>query len=277
MKTLSATGLLLILAGAVAPAATLAQSSSSSGSGINFFIAQRAWFVTWDAPALTSHIVAPGGGAEPAIQTGYTNQVTSAVLSVTTIGARKGPLSLSASYSPSRSFKNDRLVGGNASREEYDLSLGYAVTPNVGMAFIYKGARADAGTHVDAIGVEDFANRQRYQMYLLGVSANAAIGERLSAYANFAYGPGRATVTGDKSDVGTPRVSLRYTIADIGISYPIPNVAFGSLSILAGFRIQTVSFPRVESFTIRTTDYDTQTRKLQTTTQGVSLGVSLGF
>lgn len=270
---------LLVAFAAASPG--LAAAQATGGSGMSFFLAQRLWFASWDLPVADSRIVAGGGAAAPVLQDSVTNVGMRKTLPVTTLGVRVGPWTASASLSPWTRFKDDRLVTDSARRYEYDLNVGYAVTPNIGVAAIYKSGRSESGVMRDSLYVDRsiLSNKQKLRGLLFGVSGNSVIGENLVMYGNLAYGPGKSSLTSEPTPLDI-KFDFRYTVSEVGFSYRIPSIAFGNLALQAGYRIQVVTYTNVDLFTLEPvtgTVLSSRTVRTQSTTQGPFVAFSVAF
>jgi hypothetical protein len=152
--------LISLLAATLVPAVQPCDAQSSppvsadAGEGsffkdIHFSIGEKVWFATWDAPVLNAQVVQPAGGAS-VIATSFVSSSSSKVMAITSASLSSGSFFLSTSFIPAVRFSNSYSVSSKLERREYDTSLGYALSPNVTAAIIYKGGKIN-GAYSDSV------------------------------------------------------------------------------------------------------------------------------
>lgn len=288
MKFSPAISAISVLVGGGASGLAIGQTTTGPGntesqfqSGeFHFFAAQRFWFASWDALLLDASIVIPNpANPVPVIQTGYLSSVKSVILPITSIGAAFGNWSLAANLTPTTNVSITEAIGGEVSRSEYDVSLGYAINENLSAALIYKAGKVENAVTISASNLLGVASsEQDLSGWLIGITGRGKVAENFTMYGNAAFGPGRAT---NRSNFGDTKTSFIYSIGEIGVSYKFPNISFGSWSIQAGYRIQSVLIKDAEFQTISlpptSTVIFTERKNIQSTTQGIVLGISVAF
>jgi hypothetical protein len=110
--------------------------------------------------------------------------------------------------------------------------------------------------------------------WLVGLSGVSPLGGTdLLLYGNAAFGIGRAKYSSPQ----LPSNDVYYQIAEVGVSYPLG----GGFSIQLGYRVQNFTFRRVALQTLTASNPPVllaeSHRNIQSTTQGVIMGISASF
>jgi hypothetical protein len=191
---------------------------------------------------------------------------------LTGLGVSLDRWTLSTTIGWSTQFSNARL-DGKASRSEYDVNLGYAVTPNITAVVLYKGGKSEIPAIVGSIAPQAFRNIQRLRGAGFGLSGRYHLGENWNIYGSAAYGPGHTTLsTGE-------RYNFRYSVAEAGVGYRIPG-APGNLSLTAGYRYQNLDFRHGPDYAIALTTPPTPmngTQRVESATKGWTMGLACSF
>jgi hypothetical protein len=260
---------------ALLPLAASAQSESAMDRA-QFFVSQRVWLADWEIGVVDSRIIPPSATQPtPVLQT-FSGRVNDRrVMPLTGFGVSLDRWTLSATVGWSSEFSDARLDGGKVSRSEYDINLGYAVTPNVTAVLIYKAGKSDIPAAAGSAAPQLFRDKQRLRGVGLGLSGRFPVAENLNAYASAAYSPGRSRFASTDESF-----NFRYTVAEAGLGYRIPG-AFGNMSITAGYRYQNLDFRRgpVYSFALTPAPVELArgTERIQSATKGFIAGVAFSF
>ena len=153
-------------------------------------------------------------------------------------------------------------------RRESDLNLGYAVTPEVGLAIGYKDATETRDVSLGIAPGRTPLLKTRVRGMLLGAVGSFAVYDKLRLYAQAGYGPAR--LKADFLDRGmTLKTRGRYIIGEFGLSYPVfsSTNGLGGATAAIGYRTQTV----------KTDSYDNvfrESRDLRDVRDGVVLSLN---
>jgi hypothetical protein len=157
----------------------------------------------------------------------------------------------------------DRNVDVSAERTEWDLNLGYMLTPNIALSIGYKNLKrsydlqvsysADGyeNENIDAPTLDESLNAP-----IFGLSSVFPIKGKLNLYNNFAYG----LINGDADGY--------YYLGELGINYVIPltQKMVSAIIINLGYRLQRLDL-----------DYGYPGGDQNDTTSGFNLGVTAPF
>ena len=139
-------------------------------------------------------------------------------------------------------YRHDNDVSG--SRTEWDLNIGYFLTPNIAVSLGYKSLEREL-----MLTRTDFWNNYVIKINyplsvhapIIGISASAPINDKFNLYGNLAYG----WLSGDASYEGTDfknnlDVNGNYLFSELGFGYVIPlEQKFASaVTINVGYRFQ---------------------------------------
>lgn len=264
---------------AVALSALLPMSSSLRAESVmdraQFFVSQRVWQADWDMTAVDMRLIPPSG-TQPALlrDAGPAHVRDSRTMPLTGFGVALDRWTLSATVGWSTKYSDARL-DAPAVRSEYDINLGYAVTPNISAVVIYKAGKTDIPSVATGVNPGAFRDEQRLRGVGLGVAARYPIAENWNAYGSAAYSSGRSTLA--KSN---DRLRARYTVAEAGVAYRLPG-ALASMSITAGYRYQEVDFRDGPRYTFAVapepTVVDRSSQRIQSATRGFTAGVTYSF
>ncbi len=254
----------------------LASSVQAESDGApQFFVSQRLWQADWAIGAVTARLT-PASATQPAplLRVGPEFTKVRETMPLTGFGINIDRWTLSATVGWPTNYSNSGF-DGKVSRSEYDVNLGYAVTPNISAVVLYKSGKADipvaAGTPA-AIAVRE---TEKLRGTGLGVSARYPVAENWNLYGSAAYtsGHARLVTSGD-------RYGLRYTVAEVGVGYRIPG-AFSNMSVTAGYRYQNLDFRDVHRLTYALTPapvlVSSESIRPQSATRGFTMGVAFAF
>lgn len=259
---------------ALLPLASSVQAESVL-DGAQFFVSQRLWQSDWDIGVVSSRLI-PASATQPAplLQTRPEFIKVRETMPLTGIGINVDRWTLSATVGWPTNYSDSR-IDGKAARSEYDVNLGYAVTPNISAVMIYKSGKADVPVVTGTPAAIAVREKEKLRGTGLGISARYPIAENWNLYGSTAYtrGHARLLTSGD-------RYGLRYTVAEAGVAYRIPG-AFSSMSVTAGYRYQRVDFRDVHSVTYALTPepvfVSSEPVQPRSATKGFTLGVSFAF
>jgi hypothetical protein len=271
-----------LLCAILAPGIASGQTDSGGGDRAQFFIGQKIWAATWDIRMLDALIVVP----DPSNPASAVATITSAsevsqtkAVPITTIGGGIGNFVVSASLLPPTRFDADLSPTGSIKRSEYELALGYAITPRVIASLVYRTGKLSDATTARAASLASVRGELELKGLLLGIGASAPLQSGWSLYGNAAFGPGKSKLK-PKSGSTLPEgeADLKYAIVELGFSYQfVPGIANTDLAMTfqAGYRAQSVEskafdFPQ-------TIPVVNETGRLQSNTQGFVLGLSVAF
>jgi hypothetical protein len=201
---------LLFVALALAPGLTA--TAQAQESPFSATLGVRAWYTQWDTFTYSDDglvLQSPAG----------TEFVLIPVLSM-----RYGDFVGSLSVFPSTDYSF--VTGSTNRRKEFDINVGYYVTPGVALTLGYK--KIEQG---DANG-----NRYRLNGPVLGVNATAPLGDNFALYGAFALGRMK-TPSGDEI-----QFDADYRLGEVGLAYTLatPSVA-KALTFTGGYRTQVIS------------------------------------
>ena len=263
-------------------------SIGEGSSGVHFFFGVRPWIATWDVPLVHTQLVIPTSGPPPVFRQHVLKAESNATVTpLLTLGARFNNLIVSVTSIPKTGFSSDGYTNDKVKRGEYDVSLGYALTPNILASIVYKRGEIDTlSTDYTTALNGGQAGRATVTGLLLGLNANAPLREKLSLYGNFAFGPAQ-----EKSNLpdgnGRKKWNGSYWIGEVGLSYqllaPAENTSLGlsSLSLMLGYRAQTVSIKNI-GYAIRASSppfnlIGAENHDVSSTIQGPILGLVGSF
>lgn len=248
--------------------------------GAQFFIGVRPWAAKWDIPLVDTKtvLIDPVGPVIGAQSFPIKVDSETRVIPLTVLGVRYGNYTLSANIAPRTEFSTGGLTTGDVSREEADLSLSYAFTPNIQGSIVYKAAKVSQAATADTTALTGLSAGYKLQALLFGVSASTPLQDKLSLYANFAVGPTREKA--NVADIeGNSTYNGLYTIVELGLSYRLldygPAAALKSLSLQLGYRSQTIEIRDLVfgTFDGSGTLVSSEHRNVSSTTQGPVLGI----
>ena len=270
----------VVVGAASLPATAVAQSAAggveSKLGDATFYFAQKAWFAKWDSVVIDTQIVPPSAASPaPLLKLSNRHIQMDETVPLTSFGARIGPWSLAATVGWSTDFSDAKVAGGSMSRSEYDVNLGYAVTPNVTLALLYKGGKNDVRGVAGSAAPEAVAFSQTLKGWGAGITATAPLAERLSGYATLAYGTGHSSVS-----LVDQRLPVKYATAELGLAYRIPDFLGGRTSIQAGYRRQDVRINQVlptYALTPAPVEVSSTMSRVTSKTQGFVIGGAISF
>jgi hypothetical protein len=255
------------------------QATANLG-GTTVFGGVRLWINQWDIPSLQRVLIPnPANPTSVLLQDVLLKDLSKTELvPVPFIGVRAGNFVGSVSYFPRTGYDSRDPLLGTVDRDEFDVTLGYAVAPSLVLSLGYKHAFdnklsplvSPSGAKVDGI--------------LIGASGAAPLVGRLSLYGNVAYGFAREKA--DFSDsAGESKFSANYQIGEVGVSYllyegtegrPLKNVLFSFGYRAQGFTVKSVA---LGTFGLGSPPVlvATQKKDIRTTTDGFVLGIVGSF
>jgi len=217
---------------------------SANASHPQFFVGIKPWATTWDIPLVDTTVALTNSG--PVLRQTST-QVTSNVkiVPIFSAGTRYKNFVLAANYFPNTSYSTEGMTDGRVKRNEWDISVGYAFTPNILASLAYKRGKISQVLTSNSSALYGVPVGYTIEGWLLGVNASAPLQDRLSLYGNLAVGPAR-----DKGDIpdnaGVVAHNGFYKIGEVGFSYRLsdqPNSSsmLNNVSLQVGYRSQTIS------------------------------------
>jgi hypothetical protein len=259
---------------ALLPMASPVQAESGLDQA-QFFVSQRLWRSDWDVTAVDMRLI-PSNGTQPPLLTdvGPAHVRASRTMPLTGFGVALDRWTLSATVGWSTKYSDARL-DAPAARSEYDINLGYAVTPNLSAVVLYKAGKADVPAVVSGVNPIALRDEQRLRGGGLGFSARYPFAENWSAYGSAAYGSGRSKLARSNE-----RLRARYTVAEAGVGYRLPG-AWANASLTAGYRYQEVDFRDGPQYTFALTPEPTVVgrsgHRVQSAAKGFTAGVAYSF
>lgn len=259
----------------LAALSSLAGAAQAESDGPQFVISQRLWQADWNVGFSNPRIIQPSASQPmPAISTRTDLVKVRRTVPLTGIGVSLDRWTLSATIGWPTDYA-DPLVDGKASRSEYDINLGYAVTPNINVVALYKAGKSDIPAAAGNPAAALFREQQKLRGGGLGVAVRYPIAENWNLYGSTAYSTGHS-----RFQVSGERYSARYTIADAGIAYRLPG-ALGNVSITAGYRYQNLDFRhafiRTYVLTPEPLLVSSAPTRIQSATKGFTAGVAYNF
>jgi len=123
------------------------------------------------------------------------------------------------------STDHDFVNGGRGTRKEFDLNLGYFVTPGVAFTLGYKKIEQGDGPDVYALSGP-----------VLGVSGTAPLGRDFALYGSFGMGWMKSTGS------STVKFDADYRLSELGLAYTIPAGSIvKAVTLTAGYRTQVLT------------------------------------
>jgi hypothetical protein len=254
---------------------SLAGAAQAESDGPQFVVSQRLWQADWDMGFSNPRIIAPSAmQPTPAFSTRTDFVKVRRTVPLTGIGVSLDRWTLSATIGWPTDYDHP-LVDGKASRSEYDINLGYAVTPNINVVALYKAGKSDIPAAAGNPAATLFREQQKLRGGGLGVSARYPIAENWNLYGSTAYGTGHS-----RFQVSGERYSARYTVAEAGLGYRLAG-ALANVSITAGYRYQNIDFRHAYIRTYVLTPepllVSSEPTRIQSDTKGFTAGVAYSF
>ncbi|MEN9628100.1 MAG: hypothetical protein RJA10_1327 [Pseudomonadota bacterium] len=254
-----------------------AQQPSSMEDRTSWTLGVRAWhasFSSWDVIKGTQACGVLGISPCPVPdQAGNIEPENRPMVLIPSVAIRRGSWLLSGAYSLAPTYRFsvlDQTVTNR--RREADLNLGYFLTPSAVLTLGYKQMHqeVDGGKTV-------------YRGPTIGLSGSARISDRLSMYANTAFGlPGYfdGNVGPETADsTGREKFSVSYSVIEVGLAIPLAvDVWPGSRPIVltAGYRTQSAKIKNYR-LAVDPSARLSITTNLSDVTQGFVLGISTTF
>jgi hypothetical protein len=243
--------------------------------GAQFFVSQRLWRADWEVGVSNPQVIPPTAGQPvPLLRTKTDFVKVSRTMPLTGFGVSVNRWTLSATVGWPTDYEDPRFEG-TATRSEYDVNLGYAVTPNLTVVALYKAGKADIPAAFGNPAAAPFREKQKLHGAGLGLSGRYPIAEQWNLYGSAAYSGGKT-----RFEVSGGRYSLRYTVAEAGVGYRIPG-AFSNMSVTAGYRYQNLSFRHTHADTFALTPepvlVSSEPERIRTATKGFTVGVAVAF
>jgi hypothetical protein len=255
------------------------QATANLGS-TTVFGGVRLWINQWDIPSVRGVLIPnPTSPTSVLLQNIVVKDLSKTeVVPIPFIGVRAGNFVGSVSYFPRTGYDSRDPLLGTVDRDEFDVTLGYAVAPSLVLSLGYKhafdnklsGQISPSGVKIDGI--------------LLGASGAAPLVGRLSLYGNIAYGFAREK-TDTPDSAGESKYSANYQIGEVGVSYLLYESTEGRplKNVLLSFGYRAQSFT-VKSVALGTFGpgpplvlLDSQKKDIRTTTDGFVLGIVGSF
>lgn len=217
-------------------------AAQAQDQGLTISAGIKAWATQWTT---FSYAPAVGGGSN-LIQVAARDKTVLVPL----LGARWG--NVVGSVSGYASTQYEFVTGGGDRRSEYDLNLGYLVTPGVALTLGYKKVSQRGDFIYEPAGP------------VAGISATAPLGGAFSLYGAFGYGWMK---TPRSSDPRIVEFDADYRLAELGVTYGLALPGFPrTLTFTAGYRLQVLSSKEAQG-----------AQDGRDLTQGLTLGVIAGF
>lgn len=250
-------------------------AAQAESDGPQFVVSQRLWQADWDVGFSNPRMIAPSAAQPlPAFSTRTDFVKVRRTVPLTGFGVSFDRWTLSATVGLPTTY-TDPLIEGKASRSEYDINLGYAVTPNLTAVVLYKAGKSDIPAAAGNPAAASMREQQKLRGGGVGVSARYPIAEKWNLYGNAAYGAGNS-----RFQVSGERYSARYTIAEAGVGYRMPG-ALANMSVTAGYRYQNLDFRHAYIRTYVLTPepllVSSAPTRIQTATKGFTAGVAYSF
>ena len=184
-------------------------------------------------------------------------------------------------YMPGTDYDfNQQTVNGttisqvNGEREEWDLNIGYFLTPNLAVTLGYKNIERELNLHEGA--TTDVSYPLSADAPIIGIAASLPINEKFSFYGNFAYG----LLNGDAQYItlgDTTNMDLdgNYYLAELGFNYVIPiKKVVSGITISLGYRFQRLDMEMTDTVGGA---WNGSAGDQNDTTSGITFGVSASF
>jgi len=153
-------------------------------------------------------------------------------------------------------------------RRESDITVGYSVTPEIGLAIGYKDATETRDTSLGIAPGRAPLIRTKAKGLILGAVGSFAVHEKLRLYVQAGYGPARLKLRFADPAMASTKTNGSYVIGEIGLSYPVFTNAKGAgLNAALGYRTQTV---KTDGYA----DAFQQSRDLRDVREGVVLALN---
>jgi hypothetical protein len=186
----------------------------AQSSGPSVSLGLRAWHTQWDTFSYTLD----QNGDSVVIQVPAQDKLV--LLPVLSVRWRD----FTGSLSLYPSTEHEMLGGRRDKREEFDLNLGYAVTPAVALTLGYKKIE-QRGSLLYALDGP-----------VAGISGTAPLGQGWSLYGSFGMGWMKST---GGSDV---KFDADYRLSEVGAAYTVPTGSFiKAVTLTAGYRTQVLT------------------------------------
>ncbi len=161
--------------------------------------------------------------------------------------------------------------------------MGYALSPNLSGSIVYKTGTIDQLTTKRHTSLTGVSGGYKIKGLLFGISGSAQLQGPFALYGTFAIGPARQTTFG--TGASDPTNKGTYQISEVGLAYRLTDdrtfLGFKNLSMQLGYRSQAVSLRDVPFATFSMEPVPTvvsiESRKLNSTTQGLLMGVVAAF
>lgn len=249
--------------------------AESALDGAQFFVSQRLWQADWEVGVMNPQVMPPTAGQPtPLLRTKTDFVKVSRTMPLTGFGVRLDRWTLSATVGWPTDYTDSRFQG-TARRFEYDINLGYAVTPDLTVVALYKAGKSDIPAAAGNPVAAPFREKQKLHGAGLGLSGRLPLAENWNLYGSAAYSGGKTSL-----ETSGARYSLRYTVAEAGVGYRIPG-AFSNMSVTAGYRYQNLNFRHTRADTFALTPepvfVSSEPERIRTSTKGFTVGVAFAF
>lgn len=218
-------------------------AADESGQGPRFFFGIRPWVATLNASSVDTQVVVPPVGPPVAkqhlvhVDSGFT------VTPMTSFGVQYRNWVVSSTVFPSTAYDTDGRTDNKFKRREYDVSVGYAIAPNILASVVYKHGEIQNLFTSATSALTGKSGKAKIDGIILGLSANAPLQGKLSLYGNLAYGLAREK-TDFQDAVGKSKYDATYWIGEVGFAYQLyqspDQTGIKNLSLQLGYRSQTL-------------------------------------
>ncbi|MET0335682.1 MAG: hypothetical protein ABW190_15525 [Rhizobacter sp.] len=200
-----------VLVAALASACGLAQAQQSPSVSVGL----RAWHTQWDTFSYTLDQF----GNSVVIQAPAKDKL----VMLPVLSARWHDFTASLSLYPSTD--HEFVNGDRGTRKEFDLNLGYYVTPGVAVTAGFKKIEQRGGSEVYALDGP-----------VIGIAGTAPLGRDFSLYGSFGMGWMKSTGS------STVKFDADYRLSEIGAAYTLPTSTFvKAVTFTLGYRTQVLT------------------------------------
>ena len=247
--------------------------------GARFFAGVRLWANQWDIPSTGAIVVVPGANSPPVLQEVVGKSLSKTeFVPILVAGMSAGNFRGSVSYFVRTGYDSRDPSLGKVYRDEFDVTLGYAVAPSLVLSVGYKRATQSK------LSAQISPSDAKVSGVLLGASASAPLVGKLFLYGNAAYGLAREK-TAFSDAAGNDSYSGSYRIGEVGVSFPLyesaESAGIRNVLVTFGYRAQNFTTKSVALGTYALTTPPTllaiRKTDVNTSTDGFILGIVGSF
>nr|WP_319494005.1 hypothetical protein [uncultured Desulfobacter sp.] len=164
----------------------------------------------------------------------------------------------------------------NGERKEWDLNIGYFLTPNLAVTLGYKKIERELTLRDEGIS-KNVSYPLSAHAPIIGVATSLPINEKFSFYGNFAYGflggDSQYIVSGDSPN--SMDLDGNYYLAELGFNYVIPiKTVVSGMTISLGYRFQRLDMEMTDTVGGA---WNGSAGNQNDTTSGITFSVSASF